>query len=70
MKIKTYSMKQLKKIMPRQKIKQFLCQPMVYKDTKQPIICQIKGCKESVSWAVGDKNGNCITLCFGHGEET
>lgn len=70
MKIKMYSIKQLKKIMPKQIIKQFICQPLVYKGAKQRIICQIKGCtEEKISWVTGDKKDNPIGLCFRHGEE-
>lgn len=69
MQIKTYSLTQLRRIMPKAKVKQFISIPMRYKATNEKCICQIKDCKEEVKWATGDKKGNPITLCFGHGEE-
>lgn len=66
---KTYSsVKQLKKIMPKGIVKQFST-PRFWKSDNMPVLCQIKNCKEKMVWIAGDKKGNRIHLCFGHGEE-
>ena len=68
--VKKYSIKQLRKIMTKQVVKQFVCEPLIYKDTKKKVICQIKDCNsDHVSWLTVTKHGEGISLCFHHGEE-
>jgi len=66
---KKYTMKNLKKIMPKRIVKQFICTPLMWKKTGEKATCAIKGCNEEVRWVTTDKKENFICLCFGHGED-